>query len=143
MTPVSLDMGYTYLLDTSVLSQPLKDQPLRSVQRRWTPERTAGFCTSAVCYAELLRGLEERNSRKLWQRYELYLSDEITVLPFDALCAVAFSRFCAWLKAKGERREMADLLIAATAVAHDLPLATLNVRHFTGVDGLVVDDWSS
>ena len=72
-------MSFAYLLDTSVLSQPLKDRPLRAVQRRWTPERSAGLCTSAICQAELLRGLELRQSEKLWRRYRDYLEGEVAV----------------------------------------------------------------
>ena len=37
---------------------------------------------------------------------------------------------------------MADLLIAAAAIAADLPLATLNVRHFDDLEGLRVEDWT-
>jgi predicted nucleic acid-binding protein len=36
-----------------------------------------------------------------------------------------------------------DLLIAATARAHKLTLATLNLRHFGMIDGITVEDWSS
>ena len=35
-----------------------------------------------------------------------------------------------------------DVLIAATAKTHGLTVATLNVRHFEGVHGLAVEDWS-
>lgn len=35
-----------------------------------------------------------------------------------------------------------DLLIAATALSHRLILATLNARHFDGIPGLHVEDWS-
>jgi predicted nucleic acid-binding protein len=35
-----------------------------------------------------------------------------------------------------------DFLIAATAKAHGLVLATINVRHFKGIDGLAVEDWT-
>jgi len=35
-----------------------------------------------------------------------------------------------------------DLLIAATAKTSGLILATLNARHFEGIEGLAVEDWS-
>jgi predicted nucleic acid-binding protein len=35
------------------------------------------------------------------------------------------------------------MLIAATAKAHGLVLATVNVRHFQRLEGLAVEDWSS
>jgi hypothetical protein len=35
-----------------------------------------------------------------------------------------------------------DLLIAATARASGLVVATLNVRHFQGMEGVAVEDWS-
>jgi predicted nucleic acid-binding protein len=35
-----------------------------------------------------------------------------------------------------------DLLIAATALYHQLVLATLNARHFDGISSLRVEDWS-
>ena len=136
-------MSFAYLLDTSVLSQPLKDQPLRGVQRRWTPERSAQLCTSSICQAELLRGLEGRQSEKLWRRYHDYLAGEVTVVPFDEPAAVAYARLCARLQAAGTRRDMADLLIAASAIAADLTLATLNIRHFDDLEGLRVEDWTN
>lgn len=136
-------MSLAYLLDTSVLSQPLKDQPLRGVQRRWTPERGAQLCTSAICQAELLRGLELRQSEKLWRRYRDYLDGEVAILPFDESAAGAYARLCSWLQAAGTRRDMADVLIAAAAIAADLTLVTLNVRHFEGMEGLRVEDWTN
>ena len=38
----------------------------------------------------------------------------------------------------GNLIELRDLFIAASALAHDLPLATLNIKHFERVDGLVL-----
>ena len=134
-------MSFSHLLDTSVLSQPLKDRPLRSVQRRWPAERGGQFCTSAICQAELLSGLEKCRSNKLWRRYEGYLVGEITVLPFDAEAASVYSKLSARLFAAGTRRDIADLLIAAAAVSAGIVLATLNVRHFAGIEGLAVEDW--
>jgi predicted nucleic acid-binding protein len=36
-----------------------------------------------------------------------------------------------------------DFLIAATAKAHGLILATVNIRHFKSIAGLAVEDWAS
>jgi len=38
------------------------------------------------------------------------------------------------LKKKRKQIDIADLFIAATAVAHNLPLATLNEKHFNRID---------
>ena len=35
-----------------------------------------------------------------------------------------------------------EFLVAATAKTHGLTVATLNVRHFEGLHGLAVEDWS-
>jgi tRNA(fMet)-specific endonuclease VapC len=42
------------------------------------------------------------------------------------------------LKAKRKQIDLADLFIAATAVTHDLSLATLNKKHFARIDTLKI-----
>jgi len=51
-----------------------------------------------------------------------------TPLPFDDRCAAAYARVAAVTRASGRshRSRVADLLIAATALAHQLPLYTRN-----------------
>ena len=60
-------------------------------------------------------------------------------LPLDAEAARAFGRVFAATKVAGRtgRTRLADLLIAATAAAHGLPLYTRNPGDFTGLDGIV------
>jgi tRNA(fMet)-specific endonuclease VapC len=48
----------------------------------------------------------------------------------------------ATLEKAGKRVPDLDLLIAATAQTHDLIVATLNVRHFSLIADLPVEDWS-
>lgn len=50
------------LLDTSVWSQPIKDRPLEHVLERWSQVGDEQVCTSAICLAEVLQGLEDRAS---------------------------------------------------------------------------------
>ena len=60
-------------------------------------------------------------------------------LPLDADAARAYGRVFAATRATGRssRTRLADLLIAATAAAHGLPLYTRNPGGFIGLDGIV------
>ena len=57
----------THLLDTSVYSQRLKKHPVDKVVRRWSELGNSKLAISAICEAELLYGLEKKNSPRLWQ----------------------------------------------------------------------------
>jgi tRNA(fMet)-specific endonuclease VapC len=61
-------------------------------------------------------------------------------LPFDAAAARAFGGIAASLRRTGRRSAARayDTMIAATAVANDLPLFTCNPDDFRGIDGLEV-----
>lgn len=61
-------------------------------------------------------------------------------LPFDADAARAFGRVAAALRRKGRKTSARayDAMIAAIAIANDLPLYTCNPRDFEGIDELVV-----
>jgi tRNA(fMet)-specific endonuclease VapC len=61
-------------------------------------------------------------------------------LPFDAAAARSFGRVAAALRRTGRqvRPRAFDALIAATAVAHDLPVYTCTPRDFGGIDELTV-----
>lgn len=61
-------------------------------------------------------------------------------LPFDAPCARAYGRIYAAVSARGRKARGAravDLLIAAVALANELPLYTRDPEDFAGLDGLV------
>lgn len=61
-------------------------------------------------------------------------------LPFDATAARAFGRVAASLRRAGRKvnARAYDAMIAATALAHGLPLYTCNPNDFVGIDGLDV-----
>ena len=135
-------MALTHLLDTTVLCQPIKDHPLTEAIDRWSTLGDAAVCTSAICVAEILQGLEERESEKYWRRYHELLENRYAALPFDQTVAMVFGQTAAILRREGQTRPVVDLLIAATAKRHGLILATSNAGHFTGIPGLQVEDWS-
>lgn len=63
----------------------------------------------------------------------------IQCVPWDAAIGLRWAELLADLRARGSPMAIKDSLIAATALAHDLPVATLNVRHFEPAGLRVVD----
>lgn len=98
---------------------------------------------TAVTLAELSVGplvattAEEREAR---QAHLQQAESDFDPLPFDAAAARAFGRVAASLRRSGRktRARALDALIAATAVANDLPIFTCNPDDFAGIDGLTV-----
>jgi len=133
----------THLLDTSVYSQRLRPHPDKGVVRRWKKLGDAALAISAVCEAELRYGLEKRASDRLWIEYRRYLENRLVLIPVDKTVSDTFGALRAEAERQGQPRADFDLLIAATALAHNLTLATLNIRHFMGTPALRVEDWGS
>ncbi len=132
----------THLLDTCVYSQRLRPKPLLKVIRRWSQLGNHSLAIPAIAEAELLYGLEKKQSERLWREYRDYLEDALTLLPLDKPVVATFARIKARQESLGKPRADFDLLIAATAIQHQLILVTLNARHFSDLPGLEVEDWS-
>lgn len=132
-----------YLLDTSVCSQPIKRQPSAAVLRRWDGLEADSVVTSQVCLAEIEWGLHKLGSERLWIGYRQDILPSVRALAVDGEVWSVWSVIKARQDALGQRVEDLDLMIAATALRHRLILATLNVRHFSRIEGLRWEDWSS
>jgi predicted nucleic acid-binding protein len=98
---------------------------------------------TAVTLAELSVGPliaatdQERAAR---QAHVQQAEADFDPLPFDAAAARAFGRVAASLRHAGRKTNARafDAMIAATALANDLPVYTCNPDDFTGIDGLEV-----
>ena len=101
------------------------------------------LAVSACCEAELLFGLQKKQSKRLWKEYDVFLKDQLTLLPFSYKEAVEYARIRQTMSEKGRPIADMDIQIGATALANGLTLATLNVRHFQEIPGLKVEDWAS
>jgi len=60
----------------------------------------------------------------------------------DEAACQTYADMRAVLEKTGQRVPDLDLLIAATAKTHGLIVATLNVRHFSRIPDLPIEDWS-
>ena len=73
------------------------------------------------------------------RRLSLLQQQRFDALPVDEAVSVSYGRLAAAVVDLGRqpRRRVMDLLIAATAHAHEARLYTRNVRDFAGLEGLV------
>ena len=137
-----MKMALMYLLDTSVYSQPLKPMPNTNVVSRWQALGDAPLAISVIVEAEVRYGLALKGSARLYAAYEALLRGRLPVLLVDQAVGEAFAEMKAAQQRVGKPVADLDLLIAATARAHELIVATLNVRHFALIADIEVEDWS-
>lgn len=121
------------LLDTSVVI----DLPALTAEA--LAEESA---LSTITLAELAAGphaTDDPGERARRQERLQWAESRFDAIPFDAACARAFGVIytSARSQGRGTRRRLADLLIAATAMANDLPLFTRNPDDFAGLDSTV------
>jgi tRNA(fMet)-specific endonuclease VapC len=131
-----------YLLDTNVCIRILNGTSPSLAQRlRFVPRMQIRL--SSVVKAELIYGA--RKSGRIADN--LRILDEffgtVVSLPFDDRCAEEYGLIRVELERAGTPIGPNDVLIAATARAHGAVLVTHNVREFSRVAGLRIEDWES
>ncbi len=136
--------GLIYLLDTNILSEPIKKRPNQDVID--SLERNQGqWATCSIVWRELHYGwkrLAESKKKKEIGRYLDQLGkSSLAILPFDRYAAE-------WLGAEKGRLEKAgmtpsyvDSEIAAIASTQKLTLVTRNLSDFYGFKGLRLENW--
>ena len=91
------------------------------------------FAISAITKYELYSGATQ-SQITFWDS----ILTAISVMPFDEGCVDTAVQINAVFKQKRKQIDLADLFIAATAMTNNLPITTLNKKHFERIDGLSV-----
>lgn len=131
-----------YLLDSATCNGYLSGS-LPQIGVRLRRHRPAEIGISALTLADLLQAA--RRSRKLADNLRLVqeFAAPLAVLPFDAAAADTAARLQAEAPTETRGRASWDLLLAATALERGLTLVTPDLRAFSRVPGLFVEDWSA
>ncbi|MDP2936065.1 MAG: type II toxin-antitoxin system VapC family toxin [Dehalococcoidia bacterium] len=132
-----------YLLDTDVVSSLLKRVPSTTLIGKLASVLPEQQSTTSITVGELVYGAhkaQERTDAVLEQMDKRILPD-LPVLPFDAGAARRYGELRAWLERQGMSLGEADLRIAAIALSRGLTVVTGNVRHFSRIPGLPVENW--
>ena len=130
-----------YMLDTDIISFFIKDKP-RAVRIQVAKHDRDEFCISAITYAELMFGLKRNYSKQL----EFWLNeilDKFSVIAFDESSSVIYGNIRTALEKSGSPLDNMDMLIAASAIKTGAVLVSHNIRHFSKIKSLKVEDWSS
>ena len=104
---------------------------------------------SVVSIAEIRRGValmdegRKREALAEWLARDLPLRFERRVLPVDGSVALAWGDLMGMAKRSGRGLSSMDGLIAATAIAQDLILATRNTKDFDGLGIKLFNPWTA
>lgn len=131
----------TFLVDTNVVSELARPSPNAGVVE-WSGHVTR-IALSAITVEELYFGLSWRPNVRVSTWLAAFIEAHCEVLPVDDAIAARAGHLRGDLRAQGETRTQADMLIAATATLHGLTLVTRNDRDFSGCRIPVLNPFSS
>ncbi len=121
-----------FLVDANVLSEATKPAPEARVVH-WLRDNESELAITPIVLGELEYGILSMPGGRRKKRLERWFSEgvqRLRVLDFDCDAAAAWARLLAGLKKKGLAMSVKDSLIAASALAHDLAVATRNLPDF-------------
>ncbi|MDJ0942252.1 MAG: type II toxin-antitoxin system VapC family toxin [Kiloniellales bacterium] len=134
------------LLDTNVVSEPLKPNPDPAVVQWLNTQAAEDLYLPAIVAAELYYGWsilpEGRRKRVSGDLIGRVVSQfEGRVVPFDLTAAVEYGRLMATARSAGVGLPILDGQIAAIARARGAALATRNVGHFEQTGIPLLNPW--
>jgi tRNA(fMet)-specific endonuclease VapC len=128
-----------FLLDTNILSDLIR-HPQGRVTERLIREGEGNVCTSIIVASELRFGSAKCRSPRLAAQLEAVLS-ALDILPFEEPADRRYGELRDHFERQGTPIGPNDMLIAAHALAVGLAVVTDNVREFSRVPGLHVENW--
>jgi len=132
-------MIHSVMLDTNIVSHIMRNST-GAARGRLVALPDGAACMSIITSAELHFGASKVGSVQLKRKIEV-LSEYVHVLAFDHPADLIYADLRADLERRGQPIGAHDTLIAAHALSLDLTLVTANIREFSRVPGLKVENW--
>ena len=139
----------SFLLDTNVISEPMRPQPAVAVLRWLQARDPSSLYLSAITLGELVAGIRRlavpgrRRAVDQWLMEVVLPQFQDRISPFDADAAWRWGAFVADSATAGRPLPAVDLQIAAIASQRGLVLVTRNAADFAGLDLEVVNPWKA
>ncbi len=136
------------ILDTNVISEPLKPSPDPAVIRWLDLQSPATLYVTTISQAELLAGVSALPAGRRRTELRKVIDKELSflfadrVLPFGERSAEAYAQLVPAANAAGNPIDFADAAIGAIAIEHNYILTTRNVADFKGTSVKLLNPWS-
>jgi len=131
----------SYLIDTDIIIYSLKAH--EAVTRSFQDHRETPKSLSVISYGELVYGAHKSNSIEKNLAIAHRVAELLPIIPVSPVIMETFGQLKASLEKDGQRIDDMDLLIASTALTHNLVLVTNNVKHFGRIKGLELENWTT
>lgn len=129
-----------YLLDTNACIRFINGRAPRLRAKMATISRSE-IAVSIISKAELYYGSAKSQTPERSREKQVEFLQTIATLPFDEMSAVEYGRLRRNLEVAGTPIGGNDMLIAASAIAHQLILVTHNIAEFARIPNLQLEDW--
>ncbi|WP_414585147.1 type II toxin-antitoxin system tRNA(fMet)-specific endonuclease VapC [Scytonema sp. PCC 10023] len=129
-----------FLLDTNTCIYIIKRKPPKVFDKFQTLE-IFDVGISSITVAELEYGVYKSQRQQQNQAALSQFLIPLEIIPFDASATQTYGRIRAELERQGIVIGSMDMLIASQAISLGLILVTNNVREFSRIPGLVLENW--
>ena len=130
-----------YMLDTNICIYAIKHKPEKVFQKLQEVE-SEDVCVSSVTYAELVHGVEKSAAVEKNRLALSVLLANIENLDFDVDAADCYGKIRADLEKKGTPIGLLDMMIAGHAQSLGYTVVTNNVKEFSRVSNLKIENWA-
>ena len=129
-----------YMLDTNICIYVIKHKP-ETVFQKLQNINPEDVCISSVTYAELVHGVEKSTAVEKNRLALSMLLANMEILDFDVDAADCYGKIRAALEKKGTPIGPLDMMIAAHAQSLGYTVVTNNVKEFSRVSALKIENW--
>ena len=130
----------THLLDTNTCIYFLNRTSERIISqfKRFSP---SGIKLPSITVAELFYGAEKSKAKKKNRTIVENFVSTFEIIPFDEKSCKIYARIRASLEKSGVPIGPMDLLIASISLANNSILVTNNIKEFSRIKGLKLENW--
>ena len=130
-----------YMLDTNICIYVIKHKP-EKVFRKLQTIHPEDVCISSVTYAELVHGVEKSAAVEKNRLALSILLANMEILDFDVDAADYYGKIRADLEKKGTPIGPLDMMIAGHAQSLGYTVITNNMKEFSRVAALKIENWA-
>jgi toxin FitB len=137
------------LLDTNVVSEPMRQRPDRRVQNWLDAQALETLYLTTISLSELLLGIESLPIGKRRRALGAALGEQIVslfedrIIPFDIAAAEAYAKLVVLARRAGYAISVADGQIAAIAASRNLTIASRDEAPFRAAGLAVTNPWTA